>query len=68
MYDIQIILIYQLNCYYPMRNQVSLELTMRDVKNLLVKDSADANNYKLHISSLRLRLVYSEFEIRIRER
>ena len=51
-----------------MRNQVSLELTMRDVKNLLVKDSADANNYKLHISSLRLRLVYSEFEIRIRER
>ena len=43
---------------------------MKDLKNILVCDENDANkdNYTLNITSLRLRLVYAEFEQRIRQR
>ena len=57
-----------MDCYYPLRNQVSFELTMKDIKQLLSRGSSDTEKYTLQIESIRLRLVYAEFEQRIRER
>lgn len=59
---------YQIQAYYPLRNQVSFDLSMKDARQLLSIASTDNNKYKIEIQQIRLKLVFAEFEQRIRER
>ena len=51
-----------------MRNQISIELTMKDERQILVKGGSDSKKYKIEIKSIRLKVQYAEFEGRIRDR
>ena len=58
----------QIEAYYPLRNQVSFEISMKDSRQILSVSSTDTKKYKLEIVDLKLKLVFGEFEGRIRER
>lgn len=41
---------------------------MKDPRQLLAKSESDSKNYRLEITQIRLKLVYAEFEARIRDK
>ena len=59
---------FQIKGFYPLRNQISIELTMKDERQILVKGGSDSKKYKIEIKSIRLKVQYAEFEGRIRDR
>ena len=59
---------WQIPAYYPIRNPVAFDLTMKDPRQILSVGKTDTKKYRLEITKIQLKLVYAEFEARIKER
>ena len=59
---------WSIQAYFPLRNVITFELSLKDDKCMLCKASSDAEQYKIEIKTISLRLRMCTFETRIRER
>ena len=59
---------WSIQAFFPLRNVITFELTLKEDKCLLCKDSTDAEQYKIEIKTIALKLRMCTFETRIRER
>lgn len=59
---------WELESYYPLRNQVAFDLSLKDPQQILHVDEADTEKYKIVITDLKLRIFFAEFIPQIRNK
>ena len=59
---------WNIEAYYPLRNQVSYQVSLKDSRQILLIDADETTKYKIEVTDLKMRVFYAEFVPQIRNK